>query len=141
MTKPNNDDIDIYELLYRADELLNEEEEDLLLREEDEEDFMDGPGELEPEIRIVYEEPVDKDATVVYRNAANNYGQTIRNTANSYDPVIRNAANNYGMDQKPLYHPQTPPAAPVTRPAYHSQPIQTPEPAYPEEPVYTQVPR
>ena len=93
MTKPNNDDIDIYELLYRADEVLNEEEEDLLLREEDEEDFMGGPGELEPEIRIVYEEPVDKDATVVYRNAANNYGQTIRNTANTSDPVIRNAAN------------------------------------------------
>ena len=140
MTKPNNDDIDIYELLYRADELLNEEEEDLLLREEDEEDFMGGPGELEPEIRIVYEEPVDKDATVVYRNAANNYGQTIRNTANTSDPVIRNAANNYGMNQTPLYHPQTPPAAPVTRPSYPSQPIQTPAPAYPEEPIYTQAP-
>ena len=124
MTKPNNDDIDIYELLYRADELLNEEEEDLLLREEDEEDFMDGSPD--PDIRIVYEEPVDLDATVVYRNAANNYGQTVRNTANNYDPVIRNAANNYGMNQMP---PAPAPAPHVAPPTSVAKPVSPPTPA------------
>jgi len=139
MTKPNNDDIDIYELLYRADELLNEEEEDLLLREEDEEDFMGGSADSETDIHIVYEEPVDKDATVVYRNAANNYGQTVRNTASTYEPVIRNAANNYGMNQKPpapapapYTAPQTPAAMPVSPPtpaAEVTPPMPSPQPS------------
>ena len=55
MARPNNDDIDIYELLNRADELLEEPE--------DKEDF-------EPE----FEESMDCDSTFVYRNAANGYG-------------------------------------------------------------------
>ena len=63
MARPNNDDIDIYELLNRADELLEEPE--------DKEDF-------EPE----FEESMETDDTFVYRNAANGYGmqtdQTVR---------------------------------------------------------------
>ena len=55
MARPNNDDIDIYELLNRADELLEEPDKN--------EDF-------EPE----FEESMDLDSTFVYRNAANGYG-------------------------------------------------------------------
>ena len=143
MTKPNNDDINIYDLLYRADEILNEEEEDLLLREEDEEDYMGGSAEPDEDIHIVYEEPVDLNATVVYRNAANNYGQNIRNTTNQYEPVIRNAANNYGMNQMPPSPPQTPPAAPVSNPVPVSRPVYTAQPAvpaYPAAPAYDPAP-
>lgn len=130
MTKPNNDDIDIYELLYRADELLNEEEEDPLLREEDEDDFMSGSPDPETDIHIVYEEPVDKDATVVYRNAANHYGQVIRNTTTEHcEPVIRNAANNYGRSQTPPRNAYT--APPASAPASASVPVSAPAPSAP----------
>ena len=130
MTKPNNDDIDIYELLYRADELLNEEEEDPLLREEDEDDFMSGSPDPETDIHIVYEEPVDKDATVVYRNAANHYGQVIRNTTTEHcEPVIRNAANNYGRSQTSPRNAYT--APPASAPASASVPVPAPAPSAP----------
>ena len=82
MPRPNDDDIDIYELLERADELLNQQEKS---------DLSDDTVAFEPE----FEEPMDMDATIVYRNAANSYGRN-----------IRNAANNYGAPQ-PVY-PQMP---------------------------------
>ena len=84
MPRPNDDDIDIYELLNRADELLEEE---------DNNDFLDDPDAFEPE----FEEPMDMDATIVYRNAANSYGRD-----------IRNAANNYGANVTPPPVPQKP---------------------------------
>lgn len=87
MARPNNDDIDVYELLNRADELLNEEEEA---------DFLDDADVFDPD----FEEPMDMDATIVYRNAANNYGY-----------AVRNAANNYGAGPAPAQ--QTQPAAPA----------------------------
>lgn len=59
MPRPNNDDIDIYELLNRADELLEE-----LDSSKEKEDFL-------PE----FEESMDTDDTMVYRNAANGYGR------------------------------------------------------------------
>lgn len=144
MTKPNNDDINIYDLISRADELLSEEEEDILLREEDEEDYMGGSPE--PEIHIVYEEPVDMDATIVYRNAANNYGRIIYPEVNSQQPVIRNAANNYGMDQIPPYQQPAPsaqpvpPAAPMVKPAQAAPSAYTPAPDYTPAPARTAPP-
>ena len=69
MTKPNNDDIDIYELLSRADELLEEKED---------KDFLADPAVFAPET----EDPAN--SPMVYRNAANGYGQNIRNAANHY---------------------------------------------------------
>lgn len=84
MPRPNDDDIDIYELLNRADELLEEE---------DNNDFLDDPDAFEPE----FEEPMDMDATIVYRNAANSYGRD-----------VRNAANNYGANVTPPPVPQKP---------------------------------
>ena len=66
MARPNNDDIDLYELLNRADELLEEKEKPELT-----DDFV-------PE----FEESMETDADFIYRNAANGYGrqtdQTIR---------------------------------------------------------------
>lgn len=66
MARPNNDDIDLYELLSRADELLEEKENQPL------------SDEFEPE----FEESMETDDTFVYRNAANGYGmqtdQTVR---------------------------------------------------------------
>lgn len=116
MPRPNNDDIDIYELLDRADELLKEEEQTDYLQDD-----------FEPE----FEEPVDMDATIVYRNAANSYGQAVRNAANNYGQPIRNAANNYGCDQ-PIHNtdnpcgqpqiPQTPP--PMPKPIPEAKPTQ-----------------
>lgn len=62
MTKPNNnDDIDIYELLSRADELLEESE------------HRDPADDFTPE----FEESMVTDDTVIYRNAANGYGRNI----------------------------------------------------------------
>ena len=62
MAKPNNnDDIDIYELLNRADELLEERED------------QDLTQDFEPE----FEESMATDDTIVYRNAANGYGRNI----------------------------------------------------------------
>jgi ferredoxin len=69
MTKPNNDDIDIYELLSRADELLEEKEDN---------EFLADPAVFAPET----EDPAN--SPMVYRNAANDYGQNIRNAANHY---------------------------------------------------------
>ena len=69
MTKPNNDDIDIYELLSRADELLEEKED---------KDFLADPAVFASES----EDPAN--SPMVYRNAANGYGQNIRNAANHY---------------------------------------------------------
>lgn len=83
MTKPNNDDIDIYELLSRADELLEEKED---------KDFLADPAVFAPESED------SANAPMVYRNAANGYGQN-----------IRNAANHYGAAPA---RPQTPPPAP-----------------------------
>ena len=66
MARPNNDDIDLYELLNRADELLEEKENQPLT------------DDFEPE----FEESMETDADFIYRNAANGYGrqadQTIR---------------------------------------------------------------
>ena len=66
MARHNNDDIDLYELLSRADELLEEKENQPL------------SDEFEPE----FEESMETDDTFVYRNAANGYGmqtdQTVR---------------------------------------------------------------
>ena len=59
MARPNNDDIDIYELLSRADELLEEQENQPLT------------DEFEPE----FEESMETDVDFVYRNAANGYGR------------------------------------------------------------------
>ena len=55
----NNDDIDIYELLNRADELLEEREN------------QDPADDFTPE----FEESMRIDDTAVYRNAANGYGR------------------------------------------------------------------
>ena len=57
----NNDDIDIYELLNRADELLEEREN------------QDPADDFTPE----FEESMRIDDTAVYRNAANGYGRNI----------------------------------------------------------------
>ena len=66
MARPNNDDIDLYELLNRADELLEEKENQPLT------------DDFEPE----FEESMETDADFIYRNAANGYGrqadQTVR---------------------------------------------------------------
>ena len=59
MARPNNDDIDLYELLNRADELLEEKEKPELT-----DDFV-------PE----FEESMETDADFIYRNAANGYGR------------------------------------------------------------------
>ena len=59
MARPNNDDIDLYELLNRADELLEEKENQPLT------------DEFEPE----FEESMETDDTFIYRNAANGYGR------------------------------------------------------------------
>lgn len=61
MPRPNDNDIDIYELLNRADELLEEPEE------------RDPVADFQPE----FEESMDLDETIVYRNAANGYGRNI----------------------------------------------------------------
>ena len=62
MARPNNnDDIDIYELLNRADELLEEP------------DKRDPVADFQPE----FEESMDLDETIVYHNAANGYGRNI----------------------------------------------------------------
>ena len=62
MPRPNNnDDIDIYELLNRADELLEESEN------------RDPADDFTPE----FEESMRIDDTVVYRNAANGYGRGV----------------------------------------------------------------
>ena len=114
MTKPN-DDIDIYELLNRADKLLNEEEEDLLLREEDDDDYMGSNPDPDSTIRIVYEEPIDKDATVVYRNAANNYGlhETPPTPVSYTAPVTQSS---------PVTAAPTAPRTPLVPPAPAAQP-------------------
>ena len=79
MARPNNDDIDLYELLNRADELLEEKPE-----------LTD---EFEPE----FEESMETDDAFIYLNAANGYGrqadQTIR-----FQPVSTPA-------QQPAPHP------------------------------------
>jgi len=59
LARPNNDDIDLYELLNRADELLEEKENQPLT------------DEFEPE----FEESMETDDTFIYRNAANGYGR------------------------------------------------------------------
>lgn len=92
MSKPNDDDIDIYELLDRADELLNKKSET---------DLRDNPDTFTPE----FDEPMSMDATIVYRNAANSYGQDIRNAANNYgagsvtQPTTQNPANPTQAEQ------------------------------------------
>ena len=65
MAKPNNnEDIDLYELLSRADRLLEEREE---------QGVQPDPATFEPK----FEESMVTDDTVVYRNAANGYGARI----------------------------------------------------------------
>ena len=74
MARPNNDDIDIYELLSRADELLEEKENQPLT------------DEFEPE----FEESMETDDTFVYRNAANGYGMQTEQTIR-FQPVSTSA--------------------------------------------------
>ena len=63
MAKPNNnEDIDIYELLSRADQVLADREP---------QGTTPNPDTFEPE----FDESMDTDDTVVYRNAANGYGR------------------------------------------------------------------
>ena len=65
MAKPNNnEDIDLYELLSRADQLLEEREE---------QGVQPDPATFEPK----FEESMVTDDTIVYRNAANGYGTRI----------------------------------------------------------------
>ena len=66
MSRPD-DDLDLYELLNRVDELIEEQEKPQA------EDF-------EPE----YDDDIDMDDTIVFLNAANGYGQDVRNAANGY---------------------------------------------------------
>ena len=81
----SNDDVDIDELLRQADGLLQEE------TPEDGQDSQD--------YTPAFEESMDMDNTIVYRNAANHYGSD-----------IRNAANGYGAGRSaPEYQPDIPP--------------------------------
>lgn len=85
----SNDDIDIYDLLRQADAVLDEDDDDFSVPEEG----------FDPE----FEESMNMDATIVYRNAANRYGQDIRNAANGYGT---------GAPQQPRQQPQEP-VAPI----------------------------
>ena len=105
MAKPNNDDIDIYELLNRADELLEEREKKSPL------------DDFEPE----FEESMVTDDTIVYRNAANGYGRNIpqprqapaprpmtqaeqaASSIRAYNADFRNERERHSKAQKPTY--------------------------------------
>ena len=105
MAKPNNDDIDIYELLNRADELLEEREKKSPL------------DDFEPE----FEESMVTDDTIVYRNAANGYGRNIpqprqapaprpmtqaeqaASSIRAYNADFRNERERHPKAQKPTY--------------------------------------
>lgn len=68
MSQTHDEMDDLYELLNRADELLDEEHD----------------PEADEGFTPAFEDPVDMDATIVFRNAANHYGRDVRNAANGY---------------------------------------------------------
>ena len=106
MPRSNNDDIDIYELLNRADELLEESEN------------RDPVDSFEPE----FEESMDLDETIVYRNAANGYGRQAQqppvarpmtqaeqaaSSIRAYNADFRNERDRSAKAQKPVYEETT----------------------------------
>ena len=102
MPRPNDDDIDIYELLSRADELLEDPKPD---------------DEFEPE----FEESMDTDDTMVYRNAANGYGRQSRveeavSSIRAYNADFRGDRTAKPSIEETAYIP-TPATAPPQPPA------------------------
>ena len=106
MARPHDDDIDIYELLNRADELLEEKE------------HQDPADDFEPE----FEESMDLDETIVYRNAANGYGQRApqqpisrpmtqaeqaASSIRAYNADFRHERDRSSKAQKPVYDETT----------------------------------
>lgn len=71
MVTPNDDEIDLYNLLSRADELIQDSPPPQANAPED----SSFPFE---------EETPEQDPPILYRNAANGYGQRFRNAANHY---------------------------------------------------------